>query len=72
MFLGTDSERAAFWIEPNIEQVLKTLEHSPETKFFLIKVVGVTVVIRPVIIADNPTEVTISRREATVDGEVIN
>lgn len=72
MFLGTDANSTVFWIEPDIKEVLENLERSPDNQFYLLKVVGQALVLKPVTVADDPSDRTVSVRLARADNEDLN
>ncbi len=72
MFLGTNEKKTVFWIEADPAEVIANLERTPTNKFFLLKPTPAGVVNKPVNVAANATNKTISRRLITVDGKELN
>jgi len=71
-FLGTDANRGVFWIEPNIDDVLENFERNPDHKFFLIKVTGKTVTLKPITFSEEPESRPRLERIARAEGNALN
>lgn len=72
MFLGTNADKTVFWIEQDGDEVVANLERSPDNKFFLIKATPAGLVMKPVTVADEASDKTISRRAIMADGNELN
>lgn len=72
MFLGTDANKTVFWIEQTGAEVVANLDRAPQNLFFYIKPTPAGLILKPVTVAESPTDKTISRKEIRADGNLLN